>query len=547
MGVYGGVAVEVHPREKQRMRHYRFVVLLALVLSMHAATSLAPRAASAAQDPLVGEASLDLDRANRRLIQQELRNAGFDPGTPDGLFGPRTRAAIRDWQQARGASPTGYLMAAEAELLLTGTAPPAASGTPPTTQAIPAVASVPQADFNPVTRHHPQPDPAPAAAATAPAQLPPPILLDSALLRAEESVRTDDRPGALAAMDHIDALQAAHELVPPPDYHYRFARVWSAVTNWERSQAAAVRYLELTGRDGDHYLDALTLMNQATAGIEQLERARELQAAEEARARAEEARARAARARALRAAADVIAEMQFVSIAPGRFRMGSSNDASFFRRPRTQVRLTRSFDIARYEITEWQWTAVLGNSTSIYSQCAQCPVLTYSWDDVQSFIRILNTAGGGDRWTYRLPTEAEWEYAARAGREGDRLGWELNESAWVLDNSGGRTHPVGLKEPNGFGLYDMFGNADELTGDWFGLYPGGTVTDPTGHVSGIYRLEDLWHLSGYLRGRRGTSMPEKVVRGCSWLSSRRHCEWSDRGTFVGEAAPVGLRLVRVAR
>lgn len=95
--------------------------------------------AAAPQDPPVVERSLELQRSTRRLIQQGLRNEGLDPGTPDGLFGPRTRAAIREWQQSRGASPTGYLTGAEAELLRTAAAPPpAAPETPPPPEAVPA-------------------------------------------------------------------------------------------------------------------------------------------------------------------------------------------------------------------------------------------------------------------------------------------------------------------------------------------------------------------------------------------------------------------------
>ena len=122
----------------------------------------------------------------------------------------------------------------------------------------------------------PQPDRTFPRVATAPAQLPPDILLDSHLLRAEQAVRDDDRAAARAAMAEIDALQAEHELETPADYHYRYARIWSAVANWERSHASAFRYLELLGRDGDHYLDALTLLNRATAAIEEIERAHEM-------------------------------------------------------------------------------------------------------------------------------------------------------------------------------------------------------------------------------------------------------------------------------
>ena len=245
------------------------------------------------------------------------------------------------------------------------------------------------------------------------------------------------------------------------EYHYRYASVWNGVGAWERSLASAVRYLELTGRDGNHYSDALTLMNRATAAIEEIERARELRAEEEARARAAEARERAERERVLRAASDAIAQMGFVSIPPGQFRMGSNVDPSS-RYPRTQVRITRAFEIARYEVTQSQWEAVIGDHYSRNKGCARCPVEVNSWDDVQRFISILNTADSGDR-TYRLPTEAEWEYAARAGQGGDRLGGDLDATAWFDDNAGRSSHPVGLKRPNGFGLYDMFGNAEELT------------------------------------------------------------------------------------
>ena len=96
--------------------------------------------AAAPQDPSVVERSLELQRSTRRLIQQGLRNEGLDPGTPDGLFGPRPRAAIRDWQESRGASPTGYLTGAEAELLRTAAAPPPAPDTPPLPEAVPAAA-----------------------------------------------------------------------------------------------------------------------------------------------------------------------------------------------------------------------------------------------------------------------------------------------------------------------------------------------------------------------------------------------------------------------
>lgn len=110
----------------------------------------------------------------------------------------------------------------------------------------------------------------PSIRSTAHGQLPPDILLDSYLLRAEEAVRQRDHAAARAAMERIAALQEAHVLETVAEYHYRYASVWNGVGAWERSLASAVRYLELTGRDGNHYSDALTLMNRATAAIEEI-------------------------------------------------------------------------------------------------------------------------------------------------------------------------------------------------------------------------------------------------------------------------------------
>ena len=224
---------------------------------------------TAAQDPSAIEASLRLNRSTRRLIQQALRNQGFDPGEPDGLFGPRTRAAIRRWQEARGVPPTGYLASTEAELLSAAAAlPTSRSDTAATTPALDSTSSAPldltaragdgstvaqlAAPTNPNSavletlptaedspRPEPQTDRTPAARATAPAQLPPDIMLDSYLLRAEESVRADDRAGALAAMEQIDALQAEHELrlgcEAPASFLWLTRAFRNSGAKWDRS------------------------------------------------------------------------------------------------------------------------------------------------------------------------------------------------------------------------------------------------------------------------------------------------------------------------
>ena len=147
-------------------------------------------------------------------------------------------------------------------------------------------------------------------------------------------------------------------------------------------------------------------------------------------------------------------------------------------RPVTRVRISRAFELGKYEVTQSEWQAVMGTNPSSFSGCGRCPVDKVSWNDAQEFIRRLNARAGVTR--YRLPTEAAWEYAARAGASGDRYAGNLDAIAWYDENSGDRTHPVGQKRPNAFGLHDMLGNVYEWVQDWFGGYPGGSVTDPQG-------------------------------------------------------------------
>ena len=215
--------------------------------------------------------------------------------------------------------------------------------------------------------------------------------------------------------------------------------------------------------------------------------------------------------------------MEFVWIAAGEFRMGSTSAlADDDERPVTRVRISRGFWLAKYEVTQSEWQAEMGTNPSQFSGCGSCPVETVSWDDAQEFIRSLNGRAGGSR--YRLPTEAEWEHAARAGTAGDRYAPNLDAIAWYGDNSGGRPQPVGRKAPNAWGLHDMLGNVYEWVQDWFGDYPGGAVTDPGGPGSGSAR----------------------VYRGGSWFGFARFC----RAPFRYFISPgyrsyiLGFRLLR---
>ena len=180
------------------------------------------------------------------------------------------------------------------------------------------------------------------------------------------------------------------------------------------------------------------------------------------------------------------AGMELVWVPAGEFRMGStSSEAAGDEQPVTQVRISRGFWLGKYEVTQSEWQAVMGSNPSEFGGCGNCPVEQVSWDDVQGFIRRLNSQEG--REVYRLPTEGEWEYAARAGTVGDRYG-NLDAIAWYGQNSGNRTQPVGGKTPNAWGLYDMLGNVWEWVHDWYGDYPGVSVTDPRGPGSGSYRV-----------------------------------------------------------
>ena len=182
--------------------------------------------------------------------------------------------------------------------------------------------------------------------------------------------------------------------------------------------------------------------------------------------------------------------MEFVSVPAGSLVMGSpaGEEGRDFDERQHEVRISRGFWIGRYEVTQGEWEAVMGANPSGFDECgARCPVERVSWFDVQDFIGRLNERETGRGYRYRLPTEAEWEYAARAGTTGARYG-ELEEIAWYWGNSGGRTHPVGEKRANAWGLHDVLGNVQEWTADWYGGYPLSLVTDPQGPGTGSYRV-----------------------------------------------------------
>jgi formylglycine-generating enzyme required for sulfatase activity len=181
--------------------------------------------------------------------------------------------------------------------------------------------------------------------------------------------------------------------------------------------------------------------------------------------------------------------MKFVWIEPGSFRMGSDDkdveDAD--QKPAHMVTLSKGFYLQTTEVTQRQWLAVMGTNPSFFEGLDR-PMEMVSWGDAKEFLKKLNAKEKESR--YRLPTEAEWECACRAGGQEPDEAANLDEVAWWGMNSSNETHPVGQKQPNAWGLFDMRGNVLEWVEDWYdsGTYARGQRLDPAGPGSGSSRV-----------------------------------------------------------
>jgi len=191
--------------------------------------------------------------------------------------------------------------------------------------------------------------------------------------------------------------------------------------------------------------------------------------------------------------------MNFILVTHGTFQMGSPPEEVGRLTDETQhaVTITNDFYLQDAEVTQEQWQKTMGNNPSTNSSCAQCPVTNVSWNDVQTFIAALSADEGK---TFRLPTEAEWEYAARAGSgtafsNGDIseqtcefVDNDLDAIGWYCFNSTNVSHAVQGKIDNDFSMYDMNGNVAEWVQDWYGDYDAGPDTDPSGPATGSNRV-----------------------------------------------------------
>ncbi len=227
---------------------------------------------------------------------------------------------------------------------------------------------------------------------------------------------------------------------------------------------------------------------------------------------------------------------KMVYIKPGTFIMGSPSEEPERDDDETQhmVTLTQGFYMGVTEVTQAQWEKVMGNNPSHHKDCDDCPVEEVSWQDCQKFIKKLNRIEGTGK--YRLPTEAEWEYACRAGTTTpfdagrcllmDQANYDGKHPLPGCQKGlyRGRTVPVASFAPNAWGLFDMHGNVWEWCQDWYGDYPSGHARDPEGPSSGSYR----------------------VFRGGSWNCYARGCRSASRSRYIPayRGSDIGFRLTR---
>ena len=189
-------------------------------------------------------------------------------------------------------------------------------------------------------------------------------------------------------------------------------------------------------------------------------------------------------------------------------------------------KLTKPFEIGKYEVTQAEWNLVMKENPSRFKG-DDLPVENVSYESAMNFLSAFNRPDS--KYVYRLPTEAEWIYACRAGAQSDPPPEELKQMAWTQENSDQRTHPVGRKKPNAWGLYDMYGNVAEWCHDWYDAkyYSYAPEFDPQGPSSGQNR----------------------VVHGCAWFDPLGLCPASSRFAFAPNASSAarGFRVVRQAR
>ncbi len=345
-------------------------------------------------------------------------------------------------------------------------------------------------------------------------ELPDDILADQYLLAATAALQQQDRQAAINAFQRIEAL----DVTPPTEFFYFYGKVLvedgiatENVPSMEKGQALLKKYVVASGREAEHYQSALEVLNTAEGPVE----AAQLRQQEAARRRQQEANEREARriAKLQERLPELLVQVnaQMVRIEGGSFTMGCTPEqigCANNEKPAHQVRIS-SFELSKYEVTQEVWEAVMGENPSHFKDCPQCPVEEVCWDDLKAFLQKLNAGGG----RYRLPTEAEWEYAARGGAQSRGYEYAGSDSpngvAWYAENSGRETHPVGQKQANELGLYDLSGNVSEWVQDCWNTSYAGAPSDG--------------------RAWEGGDCGARVLRGGSWYYEPRTLRSAYRG------------------
>lgn len=350
------------------------------------------------------------------------------------------------------------------------------------------------------------------AAARAGAELPAEIQVDRLLVQAEREIKVGEHWAAARTFERILDVSEAHGMEIPTEFWFRQAGVLHGAGLHERAIEASTRYLREAGRQGAHYREALDILDAAEVGLAEARHAE---------------REAAARAQAI-----ALAIPEMVSIPAGTFRMGCVSRRSCDRneKPLREVSVA-SFALAKHELTFAQWDACVEHGPCRWVSDegwgrGDRPVVNVGWDDAQAYVRWLSRETGA---FYRLPSEAEWEYAARAGTAtryswGDPVGRNRANcdgcgSRWDND----RTAPVGSFPANPFGLHDMHGNVWEWVEDcWNGDYRGAPSDG-----------------SAWLQGE----CDKRMVRGGSWLRNPTRVRAAERAYGI-LGSHFGFRVAR---
>ena len=489
------------------------------------------------------EENLGLDRQARVRVQQGLTALNYPMGVTDGQFGPATRVALRRWQEARGFAATGYLTPTQAATLI-------AAGSEVVAQ------RAREAEQRRVAEEAERQRQAREAEQRRVAEEENLGLDRQARVRVQQGLTALNYPlgvadgqfgpatrMALRRWQEARGFAATGYLTPAQAATLIAAGSEVVVRRAQEAEQRRIQEVERRAREAEQRRiqeverrRIQEVERRRAEAAEQQRRAQEaeqrrIQEVERRRAEAAEQQRRAQEAERQREANELVNTigMEFVRIEAGTFQMGSPAR----RTGRAEagdlhtVRISQPFYLGKYEVTQGQWRAVLGDNPAHFTDCGDiCPVENVSWEDARAFIRELNLREGVR--TYRLPTEAEWEYATRAGTRtaysfGNAVS-RLGAYGWYSGNSEKRTHPVGEKRPNAWGLYDLHGNVWEWVTDWYGDYPSDRVTNPRGPSAGTSR----------------------VTRGGSWNHTALNCRAGTRavGPPRHRSSYVGFRLAR---